>query len=113
MSTEGKSLAELLNIASSQQTFENMQKLTKLDEYEVAGEKYKRKMLKPKDIVELNKLQNSMDENDPEKRMANLKKQAFICLDGLTDQKWDNTDASKMEIVIGACLLISKGFREV
>lgn len=111
---EGKSLGELLNIATSQQTFENMQKLTKLNEYEVAGEKYKRRILKPKEIVELNKLQLELDaSDDPEKRMENIKKQAFICLEGLTDEKWDNTDASKMEIVVGACLLISKGFREV
>ena len=107
-------LSELLGNASSQQTFENMQKLCKLDEYEIAGEKYKRKMLKPKDIVDLNKLQIKLDAtDDPSVRMENIKKQAFICLEGLTDQKWENTDASKMEIVIGACLLISKGFREV
>jgi len=110
-------LNELLGSASSQQTFENMQRLTKLDEYEIpkgSGIKYKRKMLKPKDLVALQQLQKELDTTeDPEVRMNNIKKQAFICLEGLTDEKWEETDASMMEIVVGACLLISKGFREV
>ncbi len=110
----GKSLAELLNIASSQQTFDNMQALCNQSEYIVAGETYKRKILKPKDLVALNKLQLKMDTtDDPEKRMNLVKEQAQICLEGLTDIKWENTDAGLMEIVVGACLLISKGFRKV
>ena len=110
----GKTLAELLNIASSQQTFDNMQVLCNQSEYTIAGETYKRKMLKPKDLVALNKLQTKLDSlEDPEKRMNCIKEQAQICLEGLTEQKWENTDASMMEIVVGACLLISKGFRKV
>ena len=112
--TSGKSLAELLNIASSQQTFDNMQKLCNQSEYEIAGQKYKRKILKPKELVALNKLQQKLDTtDDPEKRMLNIKEQAQICLEGLTEDKWENTDATLMEIVVGACLLISKGFRQV
>ncbi len=112
--TSGKSLAELLNIASSQQTFDNMTVLCNQSEYQIAGETYKRKMLKPKDLVMLNKLQVKLDGvDDPEKRMDLVKQQAMICLEGLTEQKWENTDASMMEIVVGACLLISKGFRKV
>ncbi len=110
----GKSLGELLNIASSQQTFDNMTALCNQSEYSIAGETYKRKMLKPKDLVALNKLQGKLDTvEDAEKRMDLIKQQAQICLEGLTDQKWENTDASLMEIVVGACLLISKGFRKV
>ena len=110
----GKSLAELLNIASSQQTFDNMTALCNQSEYTIANEVYKRKMLKPKDLVALNKLQAKLDTiEDPEKRMTCIKEQAQICLEGLTDQKWENTDASLMEIVVGACLLISKGFRKI
>jgi len=110
----GKSLAELLNIASSQQTFDNMTALCNQSEYTIGGETYKRKMLKPKDLIALNKLQNKLDTvDDPEKRMDVIKQQAMICLEGLTEQKWENTDASLMEIVVGACLLISKGFRKV
>ena len=110
----GKSLAQLLNIASSQQTFDNMTVLCNQSEYTIAGETYKRKMLKPKDLVALNKLQIKLDTlDDPQKRMDCIKEQAMICLEGLTEQKWDNTDASMMEIVVGACLLISKGFRKV
>jgi len=112
--TSGKTLAELLNIASSQQTFENMQALCNQSDYTIAGETYKRRMLKPKDLVALNKLQNKLDTlDDPEKRMTCIKEQAMICLEGLTEQKWENTDASLMEIVVGACLLISKGFRKI
>jgi len=45
--------------------------------------------------------------------MDNIKKQAFICMEGWTEAKWENTDAALVEIVVGACLLISKGFRQV
>jgi len=111
---EGKSLAELLNIASSQMTFENMQALCNQSSYTVEGVEYKRRMLKPKDIVKLQKLQRFLDESDdPEKRMNAIKDQAFICLEGMTDKKWEDTDAGKMEIIVGACMLISKGFRRV
>ena len=110
----GKTLADLLNVASSQMTFDNMTALCNQSDYTIAGETYKRKMLKPKDLVALNKLQNKLDGvDDPEKRMDLIKQQAQICLEGLTDQKWENTDAGLMEIVVGACLLISKGFRKV
>ena len=40
-----KTLAGLLGEASSIQTFDNMQKLANQSEYEIAGEKYKRKIL--------------------------------------------------------------------
>jgi hypothetical protein len=108
-----KTLNDYLTEASGLQTFENMKKLCNQAEYTVAGQTYKRKMLKPKDVIALGKLQNEMDETDPEKRMENIKKQAFICLEGLTEEKWQDTDATYMEIVVGACLLISKGFRQV
>jgi hypothetical protein len=111
-----KTLSDYLNESSSKQTFENMKKLCLLSEYEIpkgSGIKYKRKMLKPKDLIELNKLQNAIDEADPEKRMDNIKQQAMICLDGITDEKWEETDAVLMEITIGACVLISKGFQPV
>jgi len=117
MSTEQnrpKTLAGLLGEASSIQTFDNMQKLANQSEYEIAGEKYKRKILKPKELVALNKLQQELETlDDPEKRMDNIKKQAFICMEGWTEAKWENTDAALVEIVVGACLLISKGFRQV
>ena len=110
----GKSLGELIGIASSQQTFDNMTVLCNQSEYTIAGETYKRKMLKPKDVIALGKIQLKLDVvEDPEKRMDLIKQQAQICLEGLTEQKWENTDASLMEIVVGACLLISKGFRKV
>ena len=95
-----------------------MKKLCAQNEFEVpagSGIKYNRKMLKPKDLVALNKLQDKLTEENltAEDRMECIKNQAFICLEGLTDDKWDETDGSMMEIVVGACILISKGFRQV
>jgi len=109
-----KNLNDLLGSDSAQITFENMKKLCNQSEYTIAGETYKRKILKPSELVALNKLQIKLDELvDPEKRQDNIKEQAKICLEGLTDEKWENTDAVMMEIVVGACILISKGFREI
>jgi hypothetical protein len=111
-----KTLGDYLAEASSKQTFENMKKLCLLSEYEIpkgSGIKYKRKMLRPGDLAKLEILQNSVDEADPIKRMDNIKQQAMICLEGITDEKWEETDAVLMQIVIGACVLISKGFQPV
>jgi len=109
-----KDFATLLGSASAQITFENMTKLCNQNEYEVEGQKYKRKILKPKELVTLYKLQAELDKiTDPQKRMDNVKAQAQLCLEGLTDEKWENTDAVQMEIIVGACLLISKGFRKI
>jgi hypothetical protein len=114
VSDRPKTLNDLLGEASSLQTFENMKKLCNQKEYTINGETYTRKMLKPKDIVKLNKLQLEMtDDIDPEKRMQLIKDQAFICLQGLDDAKWEETDGAMMEIVVGACILISKGFQQV
>ena len=109
-----KNAITLLGNTSAQITFDNMTKLCNQSEYEVAGETYKRRILKPKELVALYKLQAALDKiSDPEKRMQNLFEQAQICLEGVTPQKWENTDAVKMEIILGACLLISKGFRQI
>jgi hypothetical protein len=110
-----KTLTDYLSEASARKTFANMEKLSSLKEYEIpagSGIKYKRKILTPKEKVRLEILQNEMDKNpdDPQKRMDNIKAQAQICLEGLTDEKWEETDAVLMEIVIGACLVASKGF---
>ncbi len=109
-----KNVVNLLGNTSAQITFDNMTKLCNQNQYEIAGETYKRKILKPKELVALYKLQSNLDKiTDPEKRMQNLYEQAVICLEGVTPEKWENTDAVMMEIVLGACLLISKGFRSV
>jgi len=108
---KGKTLNQMIQEASAQVTFKNMQKLCNQDEYIIAGEKYKRVVLNPDQIVELNKLQKIIDEtDDPKVRMEKVKQQAELCLEGVTDAKWKKTDAARMELVIGACLLISKGF---
>ena len=110
-----KDLTNLLGNQSAQITFDNMQKLCNQSEYDIGtGKTFKRKILKPKELVALYKLQNAMDKlSDPEKRMDNIKDQAKICLEDFTDTDFDNCDAVKLEIVIGACLLISKGFRQI
>lgn len=113
-SDTSKNIGDLLGSASAQITFENMTDLCNKNEYTVAGETYKRKILKPKELVALYKLQSELDKiSDPQKRMDNLYAQAQICLEGVTKEKWDNTDAVFMEIILGACLLISKGFRKI
>jgi len=116
-----KSLAQLLGGASAQITFENMTKLCNQNEYEIpegSGIKYKRNILKPKQLVAFYKLQQTMDTlKDPEKRMENLKQQAMICLklqdNKNFDQTWEETDAVHMEIALGACMLIARGFRKI
>lgn len=109
-----KNITSLLGNTSAQITFDNMTKLCNQNEYEIGNETYKRRILKPKELVALYKLQAGLDKiSDPEKRMNNLYEQAVICLEGVTPEKWENTDAVKMEIVLGACLLISKGFRPI
>jgi len=111
-----KTFADYLNEASAKKTFDNMQKLASQNEYEIpkgSGIKYKRKMLTPTMRIQLEKLQNEIINDDPEKRMENLKQQAMICLEGLSDEKWEDTDSVLMEIVVGACLVASKGFCDV
>ncbi len=109
-----KSLASMLGNESAQITFDNMTKLCNAKEYTVEGVTYKRKILKPKELVALFKLQNNLDKiEDPEERMNNVKEQAKICLEGPIEDNWENTDAVYMEQIVGACLLISKGFRKV
>jgi hypothetical protein len=111
---QNNDIAKLLGNASAQITFDNMTKLCNQNEYEIADQTYKRKILKPKELVALYKLQAALDKiSDPEKRYENLYQQAQICLEGVTKEKWENTDIIKMEIVLGACFLISKGFRTV
>jgi len=109
-----KNAISLLGNTSAQITFDNMTKLCNQSEYTIADQTYKRRILKPKELVALYRLQAELDKiKDPEKRMTNLYEQAQICLEGVTPEKWENTDAVKMEIVLGACLLISKGFRSI
>jgi hypothetical protein len=116
-----KSLADLLGGASAQITYENMTKLCNQNEYEIpegSGVKWYRNILKPKQLVTFYKLQQTMDTlKDPEKRMDNLKLQAQTCLriaDGKDFEKeWEETDAVHMEIVLGACMLIARGFRKI
>lgn len=109
-----RDLADRITERSAQITFENMEKLCNQKEYEIAGHTYKRKVLKPKELVKLFQLQKEMDKVvDPEKRFNTLYKQAELCLEGVTPELWEETDAVMMEQVVSACLLISRGFRSV
>jgi len=118
------SFASLFGPAAAQINFDNMQQLCNTDTYEIEGVKYTRKLLKPKDLVaifklekDLEKLKDKSGEVDPIKRLDNVKEQAKIYLkieEGKDfDKEGENTDIVKMEIVIGACLLNSRGFRKV
>ena len=109
-----KNLADMLGGESAQISFDNMKKLCNQDEYEVNGVKYKRKILKPKELVRLFKLQQEMEKlDDPEKRMENIYQQSQVCLEGVTAENWENTDVVYMEQIVGACVLISRGFRKI
>ena len=102
---------------AQQITFENMQKLSKQDEFTIGDKKYRRRMLKPKDMVQLGKLQKKMDEatkdDNDELMMDTLREQAKIVLDNFTDAEFDEIDVVGLQATIGACLLISKGFRRI
>jgi len=114
-----KSLAFLLGGESAQVTFDNMTKLCNQKEYTISGVEFKRNMLKPKQLVEFMKIQNTLDNTkDPETRMQLLKEQAQIALTLKDNTKnfdsvWEETDAVYMEIVLGACMLIARGFRKI
>ena len=118
------SFASLFGPAAAQINFDNMTQLCNTDTYTIEGVNYTRRLLKPKDLVaifqlekDLEKLKDKNGEVDPIKRLDNVKEQAKIYLkieDGKNfDTEWENTDIVKMEIVIGACLLNSRGFRKV
>jgi len=102
---------------AQQITFENMQKLSKQDEFTIGDKKYKRRLLKPKDMVQLGKLQKKMDEatkdDNDELMMDTLKEQAKIVLADFTDAEFEEIDVVGLQATIGACLLISKGFRRI
>ena len=94
---------------------ENIEKLVQLDEFEIAGKTYKRKMLKPKDVFELQRLDKEQIDNvnDPDKQLDILRKQSKICLEEMTDTDFENTDGVKLQNVLVACRIIAKGFRKL
>lgn len=102
--------AEAMNSIS----LENIKKLATMDTYTVGGETYKRKMLTPRVRIQLDRLQNeSITETDEEKKMDIVMQQALLCLDGMTKEKFENTDIGHLEQVIGACIMAAKGFRKI
>ena len=125
-----KSLQQRLKEAGDDQTYENMIILTNLDQYECpedSGIFYRRKMLKPAAVVKLGKLQNMIIEvdDDPQKRMDNIKDQAMLCLSkvvkkgdeeklvDITKEDWEETDGVLMEQIVAACFLMTKSFRKI
>lgn len=102
--------AEAMNNIS----LENIKKLATMDTFTVAGETYKRKMLTPRARIQLDRLQNeTTTETDEEKKMDIVMQQALLCLEGMTKEKFENTDIGHLEQVIGACIMAGKGFRKV
>jgi hypothetical protein len=104
-----------LDDESDQIVKENIQKLVQLDEFQIAGKVYKRTMLKPKAIFELQRLDKEQQAtlDDPDKQLEILRKQSKICLDNMTDTDFDNTDGVLLQNVIAACRIIAKGFRKL
>ena len=112
--SERKDLGDLIAEKGSQITFENMEQLCNKSSYEIAGHTYKRKILKPRELVKLFQLQKEIEKTqDQEKRYNNLYKQAELCLEGITPELWEDTDGVLMEQVLSACMLINRGFRKV
>jgi hypothetical protein len=100
--------------AMNEMALSNIKKLAELDVYTIAGQTYKRKLLTPKVRVQLDRLQREMAaEPDEEKKMDMVLQQALLCLEGMTSEKFENTDIGLLEQVIGACLMAAKGFRRV
>lgn len=125
-----KSFQMRIKEAGDDVTFNNMMILTNLDEYECpegSGIIYRRRMLKPPQVVKLGILQNKLLDlsEDPQKAMDNLRDQAILCLrkvvkEGddeklvdMTQEDWDETDGPLMEQIISAAFLMTKSFRKV
>ena len=104
-----------LDVEGDQIIKENISKLVLLDEFQIGGKTYKRKMLKPKDIFDLQKLDKEQleNQNDSDLQLEILKKQSKICLADMSDVDFDNTDGVMLQNVIVACRVIAKGFRKL
>lgn len=112
--TSRKNIADPWTEAMNTLSLENIKKLAAVDTFTIANETYKRKMLTPKVRIQLDRLQNELaSEKDEEKKMEITKQQAMLCLDGMTTEKFDNTDIGHLEQVIGACIMAAKGFRKI
>ena len=103
-------------------TLNNMKLLCPLDEYEIAGEKYKRHMLSPKDLRYLKKVEREYAEavkqefTDPDARLDldfNLIYEKAKLFLGMTKEQFENTDFEYLQIVLDACELRTQGFRRL
>lgn len=94
----------------------NMKKLVMMDQYTIADKTYSIRMLKPRMIIEINKLQeeiNKLGMDWTEEKFNLVKQQANILLNGWDDSHFDDTDLGMLEQVIAAGIMRTKGFRPV
>ena len=87
-----------------------------MNEYTINNKQFKRKILKPKELIEFSKFQDELTtvgDTDIAKKFEILEKMAIFILEGFTSEDFENSDAVYLEQVIAACFLITKGFREV
>ena len=101
---------------SDQQTYDNMVFLTNKKAFKIGDKTYSRKILKPRELVDFTKLQGELitiADTDIEKKLELLEKIGILSLEGFTKEDYENCDILKLEQVIAALFLISKGFCEV
>lgn len=110
-------IKNLFKEKSDKQTYDNMVFLTNKKAFKIGDKIYSRKILKPIELVEFSKLQYELiklgDTEDIEKKLDLLEKIGILSLEGFTKEDYENCDILKLEQVIAALFLISKGFCEV
>jgi len=97
-------------------TLNNMRVLSNRDAFKIGEKEYTRKLLKPKELVQLNKIEKTIGETpdlDDEKYMEYLFQQAQLCLKDFTQEDFDNCDVVMLQSVVSACQLATKGFRRI
>ena len=93
----------------------NMKKLANLDEYTIGPKTYKSKILKYREIKQLQDLNNQITlmSDWTDEKVEIMKKEASICLEGWNNTDFEECDPVYLEQVLSACILKTKGFRAI
>lgn len=119
MSQEGQNqnstskLVNLLRESSGQKTFDNIQKILSGDKITIGEKSWKIAMLKPRQLMEIQKLQNQREElkaEDVEKADDLLFNSAEILLEDFKREDYNDIDAVKLQIAITALVVRANGF---
>ena len=108
--------SNLFKTESDNITYKNMSKLTKQDAFKIGDKTYNRRRLKPKELLEFVKAYTEVTQIpdlEIEKKLDLMEKSALIALEDFTKEDFENCDSLMLEQVLGACFLITRGFREV